>query len=182
MCRGRQRCQGSLIDPDYFSRLIKENSDTMLVISKMNMNAIWLNASVQHSTKQSLVSSNFHCWPTVLIVCEWQTGFDRNLCSGDIAVSEKTVHKLMKTSSGSNAAIWKAYPDSRVDLWDQNLVNGEYVIAFELNPGLGQSLKNLLPNVSSIQWTPMSGGIANKADVSDYMSKAVESLRYDKDT
>ena len=100
--------------------------------------------------KQSLVSTNFRCGPTVL--CESQIGFDRNLCSGDIAVSEKTVHKLMKTSSGSNAAIWKAYPDSRVDLWDQNLVNGEYVIAFELNPGLGQSLKNLLPNVSSIQW------------------------------
>ena len=56
----------------------------------------------------------------------------------------------MKTSSGSNAAIWKAYPDSQVDLWDQNLVNGEYVIAFEMNPGLGQSLQNLLPAVSNI--------------------------------
>ena len=52
----------------YFSRLIKENSDTMLVISKMNMNAIWLNASVQHLTIQSSVSSNFRCWPTVLTV------------------------------------------------------------------------------------------------------------------
>ena len=56
----------------------------------------------------------------------------------------------MKTSSGSNAAIWKAYPDSQVDLWDQNLVNGEYVIAFEMNPGLGQSLQNLLPAVSNM--------------------------------
>ena len=45
----------------YFSRLIKENSDTMLVISKMNMNAIRINASVQLLTKQSLVSSNFRC-------------------------------------------------------------------------------------------------------------------------
>ena len=56
----------------------------------------------------------------------------------------------MKTSSGSNAAIWKAYPDSQVDLWDQNHVNGEYVIAFEMNPGLGQSLQNLLPAVSNM--------------------------------
>ena len=56
----------------------------------------------------------------------------------------------MKTSSGSNAAIWKAYPDSQVDLWDRNLVNGEYVIAFEINPGLGQSLQNLLPAVSDM--------------------------------
>ena len=75
---------------------------------------------------------------------------NQKLHSGDIAVSEKTVHKLMKTSSGSNAAIWKAYPDSQVDVWDQNLVNGEYVIAFEMNPGLGQSLQNLLPAVSNI--------------------------------
>ena len=45
----------------YFSRLIKENSDTMLVISKMNMNAIRVNASVQLLTKQSSVSSNFRC-------------------------------------------------------------------------------------------------------------------------
>ena len=61
MCRGRQGCQGCLIDPDYFSRLIKENSDTMLVISKMNMNAIRINASVQLLTKQSSVSLNFRC-------------------------------------------------------------------------------------------------------------------------
>ena len=92
------------------------------------------------STKLLLVSSNFYCWPTVI---------NRILHSGDIAVSEKTVHKFMKTS-GSNAAIWKAYPDSKVDLWNQNLVNGEYVIAFELNPGLGQSLQHRLPQVHKI--------------------------------
>ena len=62
-------------------------------------------------------------------------------------MSEKTLHKLMKISSDSNTAIWKAYTDSTVDLWDQNLVNGKYVIAFELNPGLSQSLLNLLPEV-----------------------------------
>ena len=65
----------------------------------------------------------------------------------------------MKTSSGSNAAIWKAYPDSQVDLWDQNLINGEYVIAFEMNPGLGQSLQNLLPAVSTMA---QNGGSRNE--------------------
>ena len=55
----------------------------------------------------------------------------------------------MKTSSGSNAALWNAFPVSGVDLWDQNLVNGEYIIAFEMNAGLGQSLRNLLPEVSN---------------------------------
>ena len=153
ICRGRQRCQGSLIDPDYFSRLIKENSDTMLVISKMSMNAIWLNASVQLLTKQSSVSSNFRFRSTVLTVCESQIGFDRNLRSGDIAVSEKTLHKFMEISSGSNTASWKAYPDSTINLWDQNLVKGEYVVAFELNPGLGQSLQKLLPEVFRLCFT-----------------------------
>ena len=95
-------------------------------------------------TKLSLVSS---------IVCYLLTVPNQNLHSGDIAVSEKTLHKLLKVSTDPNTAKWNAFPDSKVDLWDQNLVNDEYIIAFELNPGLGQSLQNLLPEV------------CNKADV-----------------
>ena len=95
------------------------------------------------STRQSLVSS-FICLLTVL---------NRNSLSGDIAVSEKTLDKLMHISSDSNTAIWKAFANSTADLWDQNLVDGKYIIAFELNLGLGQSLLNLLPEV------------CNKADV-----------------
>ena len=53
----------------------------------------------------------------------------------------------MKISGDSNTAAWNAYPDSEVDLWDQNLVNGEYVIAYEINPGLDSKLQNLLPKV-----------------------------------
>ena len=67
--------------------------------------------------------------------------------SGDIAVSRKTAHKLMKISGDSNTAMWGAYPDSRVDLWDQNVVNGEYVIAYEINPGLDHKVQNMLPKV-----------------------------------
>ena len=67
--------------------------------------------------------------------------------SGDIAVSRKTVHKLMKTDGDSNTAMWGAYADSRVDLWDQNVVNGEYIIAYEINIGLDRQLQNLLPKV-----------------------------------
>ena len=66
---------------------------------------------------------------------------------GDIAVSEKTFLKLMKSSSDSNAEIWRAYPKSRVDLWDQNFVNGEYKIAYEFNPNLHQKVRSLLPKV-----------------------------------
>ena len=68
-------------------------------------------------------------------------------------MSEKTLHKFMEISSGSNTATWKAYPDSTVDLWDENLVKGEYVVAFELNHGLGQSLQNLLPEVCELCFT-----------------------------
>ena len=53
----------------------------------------------------------------------------------------------MKISGDSNTAMWGAYPDSRVDLWDQNVVNGEFVIAYEINPGLDYKLQNMLPEV-----------------------------------
>ena len=66
---------------------------------------------------------------------------------GDIAVSEKTFLKLMKSSSDSNAEIWRAYPVSRIGLWDQNFVNGEYKIAYEVNPNLHQKVQSLLPKV-----------------------------------
>ena len=67
--------------------------------------------------------------------------------SGDIAVSSKTVHKLVRINGDSNTAMLNAYPDSEVDLWDQNVVNGDYIIAYELNPGLDHKLKNLLTKV-----------------------------------
>ena len=54
----------------------------------------------------------------------------------------------MKTSNDSNA-IWRAYPDSRVHLWNQTFANGEYVIAYEFNPDLHHKLISMLPNVSS---------------------------------
>ena len=66
---------------------------------------------------------------------------------GDIAVSEKTFLKLMKSSSDSNADIWRSYPDSTVDLWNQSFVNGEYKIAYEFNPNLHQKVRSLLPKV-----------------------------------
>ena len=66
-------------------------------------------------------------------------------------MSRKTVHKLMKTDGDSNTAMWGAYADSRVDLWDQNVVNGEYIIAYEINPGLDRQLQNLLPKVGLLK-------------------------------
>ncbi len=48
---------------------------------------------------------------------------------------------------GTNATDhWKAYP-VRKDLWDQNFVNGEYIVAYEFEPGLHQNLKTMLPKV-----------------------------------
>ena len=68
--------------------------------------------------------------------------------SGDIAVSARTVGKLMITSDDPNAALMShAFPDSTVQLWDQNIVSGEYIIAYEFNPGLHNKLKTMLPKV-----------------------------------
>ena len=40
-----------------------------------------------------------------------------------------------------------AYVDSSADLWDKNIVNGEYIIAYELNSGLDHKLQDMLPEV-----------------------------------
>ena len=64
------------------------------------------------------------------------------LYSGDIVVSENTVHKFLDTNDG----LWRAYSNSE-DLWDQNFVNGEYIIAYEINPSLDQNLISKLPTV-----------------------------------
>ena len=53
----------------------------------------------------------------------------------------------MQISGDSNTAMWKAYPDSEVDLWNETVVNGKYVIAYEINPGLDHKLQSLLPKV-----------------------------------
>ena len=75
-----------------------------------------------------------------------QMCYQEIIFSGDIAVSGKTVHKLMKSST-SNTTFWQAYPNSDVDLWDQNFLNGEYIIAYEISPGLDHKIQNLLPEV-----------------------------------
>ena len=53
----------------------------------------------------------------------------------------------MITSDDSNQGLNRAFHDSTVQLWDQNLANGKYVIAYELDPGLDDKLKALLPKV-----------------------------------
>ena len=54
---------------------------------------------------------------------------------------------MLKSSNDSNVDIWGAYPKSKIDLWDQNFVNGKYIIAYELNPYLHEKLKSMLPKV-----------------------------------
>ena len=53
----------------------------------------------------------------------------------------------MKTSDHSNAALWRAYPDTKVDFWDENFVDGEYIIAYEMDSDLHLELKRMLPKV-----------------------------------
>ena len=53
----------------------------------------------------------------------------------------------MNTSNSSNSNLLNAYPDSKVDLWDKNFINGEYVIAYEFSSGLDDKLKKMLPMV-----------------------------------
>ena len=70
--------------------------------------------------------------------------------SGDVVVSEKTMTKMMQISYHQNAPLLRAYPDVKVDRWNQNFVNGKYVIEYELDPSLHQTLQKLLPKVRSL--------------------------------
>ena len=40
-----------------------------------------------------------------------------------------------------------AFTDSSVVLWDRNIVNGEYIIAYEMSSGLDYKIRELLPKV-----------------------------------
>ena len=53
----------------------------------------------------------------------------------------------MKTSDDSSAPLFRAYQSTEAKLWDENIVNGEYIIAYELDYSLHQDLKNVLPKV-----------------------------------
>ena len=63
-------------------------------------------------------------------------------------MSEQTVHKLINSTLTSNSTHSNAYPDTSVNLWDKNIVNGEYIIAYELNYGLDRKIQDMLPKVS----------------------------------
>ena len=54
---------------------------------------------------------------------------------------------MMKTGDDQKLALLRAYPDAAVDLWDQHFVNGKYVIGYELDPSLHQTLQIILPKV-----------------------------------
>ena len=40
-----------------------------------------------------------------------------------------------------------AYPSPNAYLWDQNFVNGQYVVAYAFDYGLDQNVKSMLPKV-----------------------------------
>ena len=63
-------------------------------------------------------------------------------------MSEYTFNKLIMTSDDSNSAIMKGYPMPEAELWDENFVNGEYVIAYELSSGLHRAVQSMLPKVN----------------------------------
>ena len=57
---------------------------------------------------------------------------------------------MMKTSDSQNMELLMAFPDAKIDLWNQNFVNDKYVIGYELDPSLHKILQNMLPKVRSL--------------------------------
>ena len=58
-------------------------------------------------------------------------------------MTENTFNKMIKTSDD----FLRAYPSPNAYLWDQNFVNGQYVIAYAFDYGLDQNVKSMLPKV-----------------------------------
>ena len=56
----------------------------------------------------------------------------------------------MNINRDVDAKFLEAFSDSNINLWDQNIVNGQYIIAYELNPGLDRLIQTMLPKVSFI--------------------------------
>ena len=114
--------------------------DMMLVLKRTNMTAIWT-----HASAHILINM-----PLVIFISIGKV-FVKVIRSGDIAVSARTVDTLMITSDDPNPGLMnRAFPDSTIQLWNQNPVNGKYVIAYELDPGLDEKLKTKLPKVCYI--------------------------------
>ena len=54
---------------------------------------------------------------------------------------------MIENSYDSNAEFMRAYPSPEAYFWDQNFVNDQYVIAYEMNYGLNQNVETMLPKV-----------------------------------
>ena len=76
----------------------------------------------------------------------------------------------METNDELDSTLWRAYPDSKVDLWDQNFVNDKYVIAYEIDTDLHPTLKNMLPKVSCL-WRSVTSELFNH-----WLIKAMEKI------
>ena len=55
----------------------------------------------------------------------------------------------MDISYASNTDLWRAYTKSNIDRWNENFVNGKYIIAYEFNPSLDSNVLNMLPKVNN---------------------------------
>ena len=104
----------------------------MLVSFGTNMIVIQKNASVRILIKLLSVNQKYLHSPI------------KQSHSGDIAVSENTFNKMIKNNYGSQPA---SYPSPVAYYWGQNFVNGQYLIAYELDYGLNQNVETILPKV-----------------------------------
>ena len=86
-----------------------------------------------------------HFNQTVIGKTPFEKFFQKENHLGDVAVSEKTLTKMMETSD--DEGLLRAFPDAGADFWDQNFVNDVYVIAYEFNSGLHKKVQSMLPKV-----------------------------------
>ena len=60
-------------------------------------------------------------------------------------VSRQTFQTLLETNGNFNGSASLAFTNSSLDIWNQNVVNGKYIVSYEIYDGLDDLLKSMIP-------------------------------------
>ena len=64
-------------------------------------------------------------------------------------LTRNTANRLIPFSSEMmKSRAFKSYTNSTLDLWDQNVENGKFIIAYQINEGMDDLNRELIPKVN----------------------------------
>ena len=64
-------------------------------------------------------------------------------------LTQNTANRLIPFSSQMKKSM-ASYTNSKVELWDQNVENGKFIIAYQINEGMDDLNRQLIPKVNDL--------------------------------